>query len=229
MHPGYPYSGELFSSSADEETVSKKSRNLPTVIWGFEPSFNFKSSALFTDQTYCDRLVQDTPFLTSNGRLSEQQVDKIILQLNRFYPQILTNKEAEKFRNPKTSLRVRLSDLLTHLQRKGERDCQEFYRALYINAQHLYGSLPSRKAMKTSDSTELDPDKEKYNLNDRGPMFFLACFSVAAGLAFLIYYCSPDPRVLRGARRVIGFSPIIIGKHVSHYLLAYLEKGFKEP
>ncbi|XP_074053786.1 caspase recruitment domain-containing protein 19 isoform X4 [Macrotis lagotis] len=180
-------------------------------------------------QTYCDRLVQDTPFLTSNGRLSEQQVDKIILQLNRFYPQILTNKEAEKFRNPKTSLRIRLSDLLTHLQRKGERDCQEFYRALYINAQHLYGSLPSRKAMKTSDSTELNPDKEKYNLNDRGPMFFLACFSVAAGLAFLIYYCSPDPRVLRGARRVMGFSPIIIGKHVSHYLLAYLEKGFKEP
>ncbi|XP_043835222.1 caspase recruitment domain-containing protein 19 isoform X1 [Dromiciops gliroides] len=180
-------------------------------------------------QTYCDRLVQDTPFLTSNGRLSEQQVDKIILQLNRFYPQILTNKEAEKFRNPKTSVRVRLSDLLTHLQRKGERDCQEFYRALYINAQHLYGSLPSRKAMKTSDSTELDPDKEKYNLNDRGPMFFLACFSVAAGLAFLFYYCSPDPRVLRGTRRVIGFSPIIIGKHVSHYLLAYLEKSFGEP
>ncbi|XP_074139149.1 caspase recruitment domain-containing protein 19 isoform X3 [Sminthopsis crassicaudata] len=183
-------------------------------------------------QTYCDRLVQDTPFLTSNGRLSEQQVDKIILQLNRFYPQILTNKEAEKFRNPKTSLRIRLSDLLTHLQRKGERDCQEFYRALYINAQHQYVSLPSRKAM--------------------SPMFFLACFSVAAGLAFLIYYCSPvcrqqvlnrlgqcwapnrcqrhsNPRVLRGARRVIGFSPIIIGKHVSHYLLAYLEKGSNEP
>ncbi|XP_018889713.2 caspase recruitment domain-containing protein 19 isoform X5 [Gorilla gorilla gorilla] len=49
-----------------------------------------------TDQTYCDRLVQDTPFLTGHGRLSEQQVDRIILQLNRYYPQILTNKEAEK-------------------------------------------------------------------------------------------------------------------------------------
>ncbi|XP_076429412.1 caspase recruitment domain-containing protein 19 isoform X3 [Peromyscus maniculatus bairdii] len=49
-----------------------------------------------TDQTYCDRLVQDTPFLTGQGRLSEQQVDRIILQLNRYYPQILTNKEAEK-------------------------------------------------------------------------------------------------------------------------------------
>ncbi|KAK2119122.1 Caspase recruitment domain-containing protein 19 [Saguinus oedipus] len=48
------------------------------------------------DQTYCDRLVQDTPFLTGHGRLSEQQVDRIILQLNCYYPQILTNKEAEK-------------------------------------------------------------------------------------------------------------------------------------
>jgi hypothetical protein len=40
--------------------------------------------------------VQDTPFLTGQGCLSEQQVDRIILQLNRYYPQILTNKEAEK-------------------------------------------------------------------------------------------------------------------------------------
>ncbi|PNI15151.1 CARD19 isoform 2 [Pan troglodytes] len=96
-----------------------------------------------TDQTYCDRLVQDTPFLTGHGRLSEQQVDRIILQLNRYYPQILTNKEAEKFRNPKASLRVRLCDLLSHLQRSGERDCQEFYRALYIHAQPLHSACPA--------------------------------------------------------------------------------------
>ncbi|XP_059571384.1 caspase recruitment domain-containing protein 19 isoform X5 [Alligator mississippiensis] len=49
-----------------------------------------------TYQSYCDRLRQDMYFLTSNGRLSELLVDKIILQLNRVYPQILTNKEAEK-------------------------------------------------------------------------------------------------------------------------------------
>lgn len=40
--------------------------------------------------------MQDTPFLTGLGRLSEQQVDRIILQLNRYYPQILSNKDAEK-------------------------------------------------------------------------------------------------------------------------------------
>ncbi|XP_038190510.1 caspase recruitment domain-containing protein 19 isoform X1 [Arvicola amphibius] len=102
-----------------------------------------------TDQTYCDRLVQDTPFLTGQGRLSEQQVDRIILQLNRYYPQILTNKEAEKFRNPKASLRVRLCDLLSHLQQRGERHCQEFYRALYIHAQPLHSHLPSRHTLET--------------------------------------------------------------------------------
>ncbi|XP_023603285.1 caspase recruitment domain-containing protein 19 isoform X3 [Myotis lucifugus] len=48
------------------------------------------------EQTYCDRLVQDTPFLLSPGHLSEQQVDRIILQLNRYCPQILSNKDAEK-------------------------------------------------------------------------------------------------------------------------------------
>ncbi|XP_036045080.1 caspase recruitment domain-containing protein 19 isoform X1 [Onychomys torridus] len=121
-----------------------------------------------TDQTYCDRLVQDTPFLTGQGRLSEQQVDRIILQLNRYYPQILTNKEAEKFRNPKASLRVRLCDLLSHLQQRGERHCQEFYRALYIHAQPLHNHLPSRHALQNSAFRELDWDSESRELSDRG-------------------------------------------------------------
>ncbi|KAM4653836.1 caspase recruitment domain-containing protein 19 isoform 5-T6 [Amazona ochrocephala] len=120
------------------------------------------------DQSYCHRLQHDMYFLTSNSRLNEQVVDKIILQLNRVYPQILTNAEAEKFRNPKASLHTRLSDLIKHLQKKGERHCQEFYRALQINAEQLYDDLPSRKVLKTTDSTEIDTDKEKYMLNDRG-------------------------------------------------------------
>ncbi|XP_062475600.1 caspase recruitment domain-containing protein 19 isoform X4 [Pezoporus occidentalis] len=124
--------------------------------------------AAMPDQSYCHRLQHDVYFLTSNSRLNEQVVDKIILQLNRVYPQILTNAEAEKFRNPKASLHTRLSDLIKHLQKKGERHCQEFYRALQINAEQLYDDLPSRKVLKTTDSTEIDTDKEKYMLNDRG-------------------------------------------------------------
>lgn len=52
-----------------------------------------------------------------------------------------------QFRNPKASLHTRLSDLIKYLQKKGERPCQEFYRALQINAEHLYNDLPSRKIL----------------------------------------------------------------------------------
>uniref|UniRef100_A0A452EM72 Caspase recruitment domain-containing protein 19 n=1 Tax=Capra hircus TaxID=9925 RepID=A0A452EM72_CAPHI len=181
-------------------------------------------SASVSEQTYCDRLVQDTPFLTSLGRLSEQQVDRIILQLNRYYPQILSNKDAEKFRNPKVSLRVRLCDLLGHLQQSGERDCQEFYRALYIHAQPLHSCLPSRHALQNSDCTELDSGTASCELSDRGnrlPHPF--SLSPDPGLhLFLRPPCLPDPKVLPGARRVLGFSPVIIDRHASRFLLAFL-------
>ncbi|XP_014807022.1 PREDICTED: bcl10-interacting CARD protein isoform X1 [Calidris pugnax] len=176
-----------------------------------------------TYQSYCHRLQHDTYFLTSNSRLNEQVVDKIILQLNRVYPQILTNAEAEKFRNPKASLHTRLSDLIKHLQKKGDRHCQEFYRALQINAEQLYNDLPSRKILKTTDSTEIDTDKEKYMLNDRGPVFFLTCFSVAAGFALFWYCWNSDMKVTGRARRILGFSPIIIGRHVRNICMLYLE------
>ncbi|XP_050835301.1 caspase recruitment domain-containing protein 19 isoform X2 [Serinus canaria] len=175
------------------------------------------------DQSYCHRLQHDMYFLTSTSRLNEQVVDKIVLQLNRVYPQILTNEEAEKFRNPKASLHTRLSDLLKHLQKKGDRHCQEFYRALQINAEQLFNDLPSRKILKTPDPTEIDTDKEQYMLNDRGPVFFLACFSMAAGLALFWYCCNSETQVIGRARRILGFSPIIIGRHVRNICMLYLE------
>ncbi|XP_075431020.1 caspase recruitment domain-containing protein 19 isoform X2 [Ascaphus truei] len=177
---------------------------------------------------FYDRLLQDTPFLTSNGRLDEQLVDKIILQLNRVYPQILSNKEAEKFRNPKTSLRTRLSDLLKHLQRKGDRECQEFYRALQNNADTLYASLPSRTNTKTSDPSDISTDLEKYILNDKGPVFFLACFSVAAGLAFLMHYNNPEVKSTDAAKTVMGFTAIGFGRHIKNILISYVEDTSKK-
>ncbi|OWK07243.1 CARD19, partial [Cervus elaphus hippelaphus] len=129
-------------------------------------------------QTYCDRLVQDTPFLTGLGRLSEQQVDRIILQLNRYYPQILSNKDAEKG----VSLSSRPPDPSPPFRARG--------------AAHVHFSP--------------------------GPVAFLTCLGLAAGLALLIYCCPPDPKVLPGARRVLGFSPVIIDRHVSRFLLAFL-------
>ncbi|KAM4650574.1 caspase recruitment domain-containing protein 19 isoform 2-T2 [Discoglossus pictus] len=176
-----------------------------------------------SDNLYSERLVQDTPFLTNNGRLNEQLVDKIILQLNRVYPQVLSNKEAEKFRNPKTQVHVRLLDLLKHLQWKGERECQEFYRALQNNAEKLYSSLPSRSSMQTADAIDIIPEQEKIILNEHGPVFFLACFSVAAGLAFLMYYNGPEEKSTGAAKKVFGFTALGFGRHIRNVLVSYLE------
>lgn len=38
--------------------------------------------------------------------------------------------------------------------------------------------------------------------------------------------CLPDPKVLPGTRRVLAFSPIIIDRHASRYLLAFLADDF---
>uniref|UniRef100_A0A8C5R209 Caspase recruitment domain-containing protein 19 n=1 Tax=Leptobrachium leishanense TaxID=445787 RepID=A0A8C5R209_9ANUR len=122
--------------------------------------------------SYHDRLQEDAPYLTSNGKLSERAVDKIILQLNRVYPQIIYNKDAEKFRNPKTPLRKRLSDLLTYLQNKGDLACQEFYRALRNNAESVYATLPSRNNLSNPSSpVEIIRSQEKIILNDRDLMW----------------------------------------------------------
>ncbi|KAG8556932.1 hypothetical protein GDO81_018256 [Engystomops pustulosus] len=121
-----------------------------------------------SDHTYSDRLLQDTAYLKSNRNLTERIVDKIILQLNRVYPQVLSNREAEKFRSLKTPLRTRLSDLLKHLHRTGERECQEFYRALQNNADNVYATLPSRSNHNTSDVLALSPNQENIILNDHG-------------------------------------------------------------
>ncbi|KAG9471523.1 caspase recruitment domain-containing protein 19 isoform X2 [Eleutherodactylus coqui] len=174
-------------------------------------------------QSYSDRLLQDTAYLNSNRNLTERIVDRIILQLNRVYPQVLSNKEAEKFRSLKTPLRIRLADLLKHLPRKGERECQEFYRALQNNADKVYATLPSRNNLNTSDPLGISPNEEKMILNDHGPVFFLACFSVAAGLAFLMYYNNPEVKSPDSAKKVFGFTAIGFGRHVRNILISFLE------
>lgn len=43
-----------------------------------------------------EQLIEDSVFLKADWRLDTELVDKLILQLNRVYPQILTDKEATK-------------------------------------------------------------------------------------------------------------------------------------
>uniref|UniRef100_G3N9T6 Caspase recruitment domain-containing protein 19 n=1 Tax=Gasterosteus aculeatus TaxID=69293 RepID=G3N9T6_GASAC len=113
--------------------------------------------------SFLEQLTEDSVFLKAERRLDTELVDKVILQLNRIYPQILSDKEATKFRNLDVPTGVRLGELLAHLQGKGEEACREFYRALHLHVEEVYYSLPTR-------------------LRLRG------CFSVAMGMALLYYY-----------------------------------------
>lgn len=58
------------------------------------PNFNF--SLLTRTDSFHDQLVEDSTFLKADRRLDTELVDKVILQLNRIYPQILTDKEATR-------------------------------------------------------------------------------------------------------------------------------------
>lgn len=62
---------------------------------------------------------------------------------NRKYP-IITVVIVFQFRNLDVPTSVRLGELLTHLQGKGEEACREFYRALHLHVEEVYYSLPTR-------------------------------------------------------------------------------------
>ncbi|XP_066553848.1 caspase recruitment domain-containing protein 19-like isoform X2 [Amia ocellicauda] len=153
--------------------------------------------------SYHDQLVQDCQFLRCDKRLNTELVDKLVLQLNRIYPQILSDKEAHKFRNLKVPTGVRLAELLGHLTQKGEEACHELYRALQIHAEDVYLGLPSRR-------------------RKRGPFFFISCFSVAVGIAFLYYY-GAESKALGEAKKILGFSALGLGRRAKAVLISYAE------
>uniref|UniRef100_A0A3B5L8S8 Caspase recruitment domain-containing protein 19 n=1 Tax=Xiphophorus couchianus TaxID=32473 RepID=A0A3B5L8S8_9TELE len=144
-----------------------------------------------------EQLLEDTAFLRAEQRLDTELVDKLILQLNRIYPQILTDREATRFRNLDVPTSVRLGELLTHLQGKGDEACREFYRALHLHVEEVYYSLPTR-------------------LRLRGPLFFLGCFGFAVGIAFLYYY---------GGSRALGMAALGLKRKAQEVLIWYTEEG----
>lgn len=56
--------------------------------------------------SFQEQLIEDSAFLRAERRLDTERVDKVILQLNRIYPQILTDKEATKV-SPHETLKER--------------------------------------------------------------------------------------------------------------------------
>ncbi|KAM9506173.1 caspase recruitment domain-containing protein 19-like isoform 2-T2 [Salvelinus alpinus] len=155
---------------------------------------------------YHVQLQRDSQFLCSDQRMHTELVDRLVLQLNRTYPQILTDKEAQRFRNLSVPTAVRLAELLVHLQGKGEEACHEFYRGLQIHAYNVYFNLPTRVSRR------------------RGPLFFLSCFSLAVGLALLYYYGEGN---LSATGPFLSFSVLGLGRGTSEVLLAHAKDGSK--
>uniref|UniRef100_A0A3B4AJH3 Caspase recruitment domain family, member 19 n=1 Tax=Periophthalmus magnuspinnatus TaxID=409849 RepID=A0A3B4AJH3_9GOBI len=118
---------------------------------------------------YRRQLLTDAHFLCSHRRMDSEMLEKLVLQLNRTYPQILSDQEAQKLRNVRVLTKLRCAELLRNLHCKGEEVCKEFYRGIQIHAEDMYCRLPSR-------------------VRYRGPVFFLSCFSLVVGVAILYYY-----------------------------------------
>ncbi|KAM8757222.1 caspase recruitment domain family, member 19 [Acanthopagrus latus] len=173
--------------------------------------------------SFREQLIEDSAFLRAERRLDTDLVDKVILQLNRIYPQILTDKEATKFRKLDVPTGVRLGELLTHLQGKGEEACREFYRALHLHVEEVYYSLPTRLRLRDySNPLNYPHVQQRYILNDRGPLFFLGCFSVAVGMAFLYYYSESK---LSGGSRALGMAALGLKRKAQEVLIWYTEES----
>ncbi|XP_034548472.1 caspase recruitment domain-containing protein 19 isoform X1 [Notolabrus celidotus] len=174
--------------------------------------------------SFLEQLIEDSAFLRADRRLDTELVDKLILQLNRIYPQILTDKEATKFRNLDVPTSVRLGELLTHLQGRGEEACREFYRALHLHVEEVYYSLPTRLRLRDTLDPLTHPQMyhQKYVLNDREPSFFLGCFGIAVGMALLYYYSEAK---LTGGSRALGMAALGLKKTAQEVLIWYSEES----
>uniref|UniRef100_A0A3P9NQR2 Caspase recruitment domain family, member 19 n=1 Tax=Poecilia reticulata TaxID=8081 RepID=A0A3P9NQR2_POERE len=174
--------------------------------------------------SFREQLLEDTVFLRAEQRLDTELVDKLILQLNRIYPQILTDKEATRFRNLDVPTSVRLGELLTHLQGKGDEACREFYRALHLHVEEVYYSLPTRLRLRDPLNPLTSPQIHSQGsvLNDRGPLFFLGCFGFAVGIAFLYYY---DEAKVSGGSRALGMAALGLKRKAQEVLIWYTEEG----
>uniref|UniRef100_A0A3B1JBM0 CARD domain-containing protein n=1 Tax=Astyanax mexicanus TaxID=7994 RepID=A0A3B1JBM0_ASTMX len=140
---------------------------------------------------YQEQLQKDALFLCSDQHVDTELLDKLVLQLNRIYPQILTDREAQKFRNLSVPAVTRLAELLSYLQEKGEEACHEFYRALHLHNEDLYLSLPTRVSRREAPELSGSNPKVFYRdrcvFNDRGKPVFTHTFTHSYSLSFLVF------------------------------------------
>ncbi|XP_054465949.1 caspase recruitment domain-containing protein 19-like [Anoplopoma fimbria] len=174
-----------------------------------------------------EQLQRDAHFLCSDRRMDTELVDRLVLQLNRIHPQILSDKEAHKFRNLSVPTKVRLAELLDHLHWRGDEACHEFYRGLNILAEDVYASLPTRVTQREVDDPKWTNTVityiKKNILSSAGLMFYLSCFSFAVGFAILYYY--GEGETLRSTGPFLRGSAAGFSKGAKDVFISYAEVG----
>uniref|UniRef100_A0A8C2KES7 Caspase recruitment domain-containing protein 19 n=1 Tax=Cyprinus carpio TaxID=7962 RepID=A0A8C2KES7_CYPCA len=161
-------------------------------------------------ESFHEQLRIDSRFLKSDRRLDTELVDKLILQLNRIYPQILTDKEASRFRDLDVPTCIRLAELLNHLQEKGEEACREFYRALHLHVEDVYFSLPTRLRLRESGEpvVPITSPKHRYVMNDH-----------SNGLV------NHYSKQVSGSSSALGLAAMGLSRKVRDVLIWYTEDG----
>uniref|UniRef100_A0A8C1KK72 Caspase recruitment domain family, member 19 n=1 Tax=Cyprinus carpio TaxID=7962 RepID=A0A8C1KK72_CYPCA len=162
-------------------------------------------------ESFHEQLRVDSRFLKSDQRLDTEL--------------ILTDKEASRFRDLDVPTCIRLAELLSHLQDKGEEACREFYRALHLHVEDVYFSLPTRLRLRESGEPvcPIPSPTDRYVMNDHSPFFFLSCFSLAVGSALLYYY--GESKQESGSSSTLGLAAMGLSRKVRDVLIWYTEDG----
>lgn len=123
--------------------------------------FFFCFSSLTCTDSFHEQLIEDSAFLKAEGRLDTELVDKLILQLNRIYPQILSDKEA-------TRVSPELSHSLCLWWKRGSIYCRALFQFSFQSGialhcfsscamlcmSHTIGGYVSDKIWETQNSTK---------------------------------------------------------------------------
>ncbi|XP_027870806.1 caspase recruitment domain-containing protein 19-like isoform X1 [Xiphophorus couchianus] len=167
-------------------------------------------------------------FIFSSKEIHYQQCkSSATSKRSQIFPLIVHLSVSLQFRSLRVPTTERLRELLQYLHEKGDDACYEFYRALHIQAEDVYFSLPTRiRQREMTDSRSANNVAvipERYVFNERGPIFFLSCFSVAVGIAFLYYY--GEGQRLRCTEAFLHCSAVRLGKDAKDVFVSYVEVG----
>uniref|UniRef100_A0A672QPZ0 Caspase recruitment domain family, member 19 n=1 Tax=Sinocyclocheilus grahami TaxID=75366 RepID=A0A672QPZ0_SINGR len=124
---------------------------------------------------------------------------------------------------------IRLAELLSHLQDKGEEACREFYSALHLHVEDVYFSLPTRLRLRDSGEPvgPIPSPTDRYVINDHSKSTFSVRFSslVVSVLKVLKMFLSAESKQVSGSSSALGLAAMGLSRKVRDVLIWYIEDG----